>query len=451
MVWLKKMMVLTALGTFTGVTLQSSVVMAESLQIESRKVIGEDDRFRISDTSKQPYSSIAYLQIYTSTSNYSRGTAFVVGKDTLVTAGHVIKNVSSELLAKSFVAPGKNNDKEPFGRFEIEKMILHDNYSPNKDHDLAVIKVKPNKNGQSIGDVVPLLSIADNASVTIGSKAIIPGYPTDRRKELWSGDGEIKSQGTYRFRYDVDTIGGNSGGPIFDTNNQVIGVHTTYHTWNGIATENSGLKLTGSNYNFIAKYLDHSTELNDVQAPSQVTGINAKNVTSSSLMLSWEAATDNRGISKYELYVDGKKTATTALTKIEFNRLVANKTYSFAIVAVDDAGNQSQISESYSVTTLPENVEEKPEKPSSWVSTQVYTSGDVVSYQGQEYRAKWWTRNEKPGSADVWQKISSGIDKWQAVIAYTGGNIVEHEGTFYKAKWWTKGEIPGKANVWIKQ
>ncbi|MFD2387351.1 hypothetical protein [Enterococcus rivorum] len=85
------MMVLTALGTFTGVTLQSSVVMAESLQIESRKVIGEDDRFRISDTSKQPYSSIAYLQIYTSTSNYSRGTAFVVGKDTLVTAGHVIK------------------------------------------------------------------------------------------------------------------------------------------------------------------------------------------------------------------------------------------------------------------------------------------------------------------------------------------------------------------------
>ncbi|MFD2387354.1 carbohydrate-binding protein [Enterococcus rivorum] len=93
----------------------------------------------------------------------------------------------------------------------------------------------------------------------------------------------------------------------------------------------------------------------------------------------------------------------------------------------------------------------KPEKPSSWVSTQVYTSGDVVSYQGQEYRAKWWTRNEKPGSADVWQKISSGIDKWQAVIAYTGGNIVEHEGTFYKAKWWTKGEIPGKANVWIKQ
>ncbi|MFD2387353.1 fibronectin type III domain-containing protein [Enterococcus rivorum] len=135
---------------------------------------------------------------------------------------------------------------------------------------------------------------------------------------------------------------------------------------------NSGLKLTGSNYNFIAKYLDHSTELNDVQAPSQVTGINAKNVTSSSLMLSWEAATDNRGISKYELYVDGKKTATTALTKIEFNRLVANKTYSFAIVAVDDAGNQSQISESYSVTTLPENVEETGEAKFMGIYSSLY-------------------------------------------------------------------------------
>ncbi|WP_269082404.1 lytic polysaccharide monooxygenase [Thalassomonas viridans] len=39
-----------------------------------------------------------------------------------------------------------------------------------------------------------------------------------------------------------------------------------------------------------------------------------------------------------------------------------------------------------------------------WSAGQVYVADDLVSYQGEVYRAKWWTLNEIPGQADVWEK-----------------------------------------------
>ncbi|PRH80926.1 chitinase [Streptomyces solincola] len=38
----------------------------------------------------------------------------------------------------------------------------------------------------------------------------------------------------------------------------------------------------------------------------------------------------------------------------------------------------------------------------AWNSSSVYTGGMTASYNGRNWRAKWWTQNERPGSADVW-------------------------------------------------
>ncbi|WP_304622694.1 lytic polysaccharide monooxygenase [Photobacterium sp. TLY01] len=38
-----------------------------------------------------------------------------------------------------------------------------------------------------------------------------------------------------------------------------------------------------------------------------------------------------------------------------------------------------------------------------WIASQVYVAGDKVLYQGQLYTAKWWTKGDQPGQADVWQ------------------------------------------------
>ncbi|MFD5225163.1 glycosyl hydrolase family 18 protein [Microbacterium sp. NPDC058342] len=45
----------------------------------------------------------------------------------------------------------------------------------------------------------------------------------------------------------------------------------------------------------------------------------------------------------------------------------------------------------------------------AWASDAVYTGGSVVSYQGSEYRAKWWTQNETPGATQwgPWELLSA--------------------------------------------
>ena len=87
----------------------------------------------------------------------------------------------------------------------------------------------------------------------------------------------------------------------------------------------------------------------------------------------------------------------------------------------------------------------------AWSTTAVYTGGAVVSYQGSEYTAKWWTQGETPGTADVWSQSTScsgsaqppASTAWVSSKAYVGGSIVTYNGKTYKAAWWTQGHVPG--------
>ncbi len=88
-----------------------------------------------------------------------------------------------------------------------------------------------------------------------------------------------------------------------------------------------------------------------------------------------------------------------------------------------------------------------------WDKSKVYTAGQRVLYNGHVYTAKWWTLGEKPSSSDVWQKGEAGgtpapIIEWSKKTEYTSGDLVTFDGHTYKAKWWTLGEKPGKSDVW---
>ncbi|WP_127793859.1 glycosyl hydrolase family 18 protein [Agromyces sp. LHK192] len=93
-----------------------------------------------------------------------------------------------------------------------------------------------------------------------------------------------------------------------------------------------------------------------------------------------------------------------------------------------------------------------------WYPTAVYTGGEVVSHDGVEYRAKWWTRGQEPGAQHgPWQAIGDcgtapavePVDcpaAWDATAVYTGGQQVSRAGVVYTAQWWTKGERPGSVS-----
>ena len=89
----------------------------------------------------------------------------------------------------------------------------------------------------------------------------------------------------------------------------------------------------------------------DTTAPTTAT-LSASGTTTSSTNLSWTAATDNIGVTGYNVYQNGVLKTTTTATSLAVASLAASTTYSFYIVAKDAAGNFSLASNTMNVTTL---------------------------------------------------------------------------------------------------
>ncbi|SMC29654.1 Formylglycine-generating enzyme, required for sulfatase activity, contains SUMF1/FGE domain [Andreprevotia lacus DSM 23236] len=83
----------------------------------------------------------------------------------------------------------------------------------------------------------------------------------------------------------------------------------------------------------------------------------------------------------------------------------------------------------------------------AWLAGSTYEQGDIVTHQGQEWQARWWTRGDVPGTqATAWQVApSEDAPAWQAATVYQGGELVLHAGLLYQAQWWSRGETPGTA------
>ncbi len=108
----------------------------------------------------------------------------------------------------------------------------------------------------------------------------------------------------------------------------------------------------------------------------------------------------------------------------------------------------------------------------AWSASTAYTGGAVVSYNGHQWTAKWWTQGDIPGnnSQNVWTDNGAcggggttgggtggtggggtcSAAAWVSTTAYNGGAVVSYNGHTWTAKWWTQGDIPGNngQNVW---
>ena len=79
----------------------------------------------------------------------------------------------------------------------------------------------------------------------------------------------------------------------------------------------------------------------DTEAPSVPMNLVTSNITTFSIDLSWDASTDNVGVSSYEIYVDGNLDAEVSVTNYTLTGLASNTTYSLTVLAKDVAENSS--------------------------------------------------------------------------------------------------------------
>ncbi len=117
----------------------------------------------------------------------------------------------------------------------------------------------------------------------------------------------------------------------------------------------------------------------DTTAPT-VPGTPAASVTTDrSVTLSWAAATDNIGVTGYQVFRNGTLVGTSATNSYTDSGLTASTAYTYQVLAVDAAGNQSAKSGTLSVTTqAPDTV--APGVPGTPVQSAVTSSSATLTW-----------------------------------------------------------------------
>ncbi|WP_144018951.1 carbohydrate-binding protein [Demequina sp. NBRC 110056] len=128
--------------------------------------------------------------------------------------------------------------------------------------------------------------------------------------------------------------------------------------------------------------------------------------------------------------------------------------YELTGVAPADVGGRLQAVEDPNVIeVLPE-----PAGPQAWLATAIYQRGDVVQHDGLVYEARWWTRGWAPsdspwgpwtelGEAPAGPATAECAAPWSAGTVYRHGDVVSHDGANHRALWWTRSQEPGDS-VW---
>lgn len=97
-------------------------------------------------------------------------------------------------------------------------------------------------------------------------------------------------------------------------------------------------------------------------------------------------------------------------------------------------------------------VQEEISKASTYDINKAYKKGEVVTYNGIDYKAKWWTKGESPDNYVDWEEVAvineDGSENYAKGKHYVKGSIVVYEGNKYQAKWWTES-TPGSNDSWI--
>ena len=116
----------------------------------------------------------------------------------------------------------------------------------------------------------------------------------------------------------------------------------------------------------------------DTEAPSTPTNVTLSNITLTSIDVSWDEATDNIGVTQYQVYVNDVLTKqTTTATSASITGLETNTTYSFKVIA-KDLINKSEASNIVTGKTLADTT--PPSVPTNVTITDITDSSFNVSW-----------------------------------------------------------------------
>lgn len=223
---------------------------------EPRKIIGEDDREYIKDTSSLPYAGIAKLNITFDGDVRYAGTGFFITPTVLLTAAHCVYDVDEGLgeASRIYASVGATEDSSII--YTSKAVCYPDEWVKNggkTDDDYGLIVLD-----QPIADEKHVLRLETYDFGLDSMPLEVIGYPYqpggDDSQPMMSGKGTSMGKATLRtVYYDIDTESGQSGSPIFNANQSAVGVHAFARN---MADANGGIGIDSKVLNFIHEHTD---------------------------------------------------------------------------------------------------------------------------------------------------------------------------------------------------
>ena len=193
-------------------------------------IIGTDDRVRITNTTQIPWRRICALRITFPSGATYRGSGFLIGPRAVATAGHcVFLHDQGGWARRVEVIPGANGSARPFGQatstmFRSVSGWVRDR-KPASDYGCVVLPMGA-FGGQNLGSFG---FAAFDAQALVAQPAVVAGYPGDKPfAEAWGMSRVIKTVTAQTLIYDIDTMGGQSGAPVYikrGGQRYVVGIH----------------------------------------------------------------------------------------------------------------------------------------------------------------------------------------------------------------------------------
>jgi len=198
----------------------------------AESICGKDDRTHISTVTAPPWRMVAKLLITAGNGASYVGTGWFTSARTVMTAGHCVYSERSGGWAKSIeVIPGMDGRLRPYGSATATTFRSVKGWIGNGtvEHDYGCIILPESSN---LGDRVGWFGFANYPDKTLDNLLVnTAGYPGDKSfGTQWFNAGRVTHVRRQRLEYMIDTIGGQSGSPIWRYNSatkkrHVVGIH----------------------------------------------------------------------------------------------------------------------------------------------------------------------------------------------------------------------------------
>lgn len=243
---------INALMPDASAAISQPIFSTQTLSI-AEVVIGIDDRVQIHNTSKTPWKQICSLLIEAGDGSLWRGTGWITGPRTIITAGHcVFMHRHGGWVRSINIMPGALDSRSIFRSFSATTFRTVNGWMDDENEacDYGAIFLSEDTYLEEYG----VLRFAEIIGYGLENHVVnLAGYPGDKPTDtLWWDSRTVSRVDTTHIYYEIDTTGGQSGAPVWLVDNEdffVVGMHTL-----GNLKANSAVKISPAVFDCLAAW-----------------------------------------------------------------------------------------------------------------------------------------------------------------------------------------------------